>query len=670
MADSAPHPIAVHPKRRRLGIGGTIFLVLLVLVVLLVIFWDWDWFIPIVDADASGTLGRKVTIQHLHVSLGRTTQVTATGIAIAGPKDFPASETPTTNLATVDKLLIDVDVVAYIQHRVLTLTTIEVDHPVATIRQLPDGKNNYTLHMKSGGGSGKPPQIGNLVINDGDVSVKMAKYKTNMDVTIHTDTAPANSAFQGQEIVAAAHGTYSAQPITGTFRGGALLSLRDPSNPYPIDLHLANGSTTVGLVGTIEQPLTFGGARLKLTFAGQDMSNLFPLTGIPIPQTPPYNITGNLNYAKQTIRFDNFYGRVGSSDLEGDLDYSHPTSGKPLITANLASHRVDLTDLAGFLGATPGKATTPGQNAATRAQMAQATANPYLLPHKQFNLPKIGIANIELHYKGEHIINKDAPLDKVVVWLSIENGRITLHPLNFAVGSGTIASNVDLDPVGGVLHTHANIDFRRLPLARLLAATHAFAGDGTLGGSAHLAATGNSVAAMLGHGDGGAQLFLNHGGDVSALLVDLAGLQVGDAVLSALGVPNKANMQCLIADFGLTDGQLDTKAFLVATTEANILGSGTADLTHERLKLALSTEATHFSIGSLSTPINIHGTLKHPSVLPQPGPLAARALPAIGLGVIFPPLALLPTIRLGLGDKNACADTLNALHAGRPHNPG
>ena len=279
------------------------------------------------------------------------------------------------------------------------------------------------------------------------------------------------------------------------------------------------------------------------------------------------------------------------------------------------------------------------------------------------------MANFEVHYTGEHIINKDVPLDKVVVNLSIENGRISLHPLNFAVGTGSIASDFDLNPVNNVLHTKANIQFRQLQLARLMASTHAFAGDGTVGGAAHLRATGNSIAEMLGHGDGSMQLFMNHGGDISALLVDLAGLQVGDGILSLLGIPQKANIQCLVSDFTLTNGQLDTKALLLATTEANILGSGTADLTNETLNLGLTTQATHFSIGSLSTPINIHGTLKHPSVLPAAGPLAARAVPAVALGVLFPPLALIPTIRLGLGDKNACEDTLQTLHAGNPHNP-
>lgn len=665
MADRTANPQPVRTRRRRrLRIEGTIFLAVLVLVVLLIVFWNWDWFIPLVDARASAALGRKVTIRHLHVRLGGTTEVAADGIAIANPKDFAPGD-----LATIDRLTVDVNVLAYLHHGLLALTRIELDHPVATVRQLPDGQNNYRLAMKTGGG-GKPTQIGNLIIKDGSASVKMAKYKTDMAIAVHTQAAPADSFIKGQEIVATAHGTYSGQPITGTFRGGALLSLRNPSNPYPVDLHLANGSTSVSLVGTVEQPMTLGGARLKLSLAGQDMSDLYPLTGIPLPATPPYSITGNLTYAKDTVRFDDFYGRVGSSDLEGDLDESHPVgAGRPLVTANLTSHRVDLADLAGFLGGTPGKATTPGQNAETREKLARASASPYLLPHKPLSLPKIEMANFEVHYKGEHIINRDVPLDDVVVWLSIENGRITLHPLDFAVGTGTIASNFDLNPVDNVLHTRANIDFRKLQLSRLMAATHRFTDNGTVGGSAHLVATGNSVAAMLGHGNGGMQLFMDHGGRVSALMVDLAGLQVGDAVLSALGIPTTTVIQCLVSDFTLTDGRLDTRAFLIATKAANILGSGSADLANEKLDLALSTQATHFSVGSLSTPIDIHGTLKHPSVLPAPGPLAARAGSAIGLGVLFPPLALIPTIRLGLGDRNACADTLQSLHAGNPHNP-
>jgi uncharacterized protein involved in outer membrane biogenesis len=638
---------------------------LLVIILLLVIFWNWDWFIPIVDTQASAALGRKVTMQHLHVELGRTTTVTATGIAVANPDGYVVPAGDPADFVTIDRLIIAADLIAYIQHQVISLTTIEVDHPVATVRE-----TNYGLHMAGGKSSGKPPELGVLIINDGTASVKMPRYKTDFDLGVQTKDAPAGEKmFTGGEIVLDAKGTYAAAPITGRLIGGALLSLRDPSIPYPVDLHIRNGTTTARLVGTIDDPATFGGAHLKLSFAGQDMANLYQLTGVPIPATPPFSLTGNLEYSANAIKFEDFYGKVGSSDLEGTITEA-PGATRRQIDADLTSHRVDLTDLNGFLGGTPGKTTTPGQDAATKQKVAAANASPGLLPDKKFDLPKINIANVDLKYRGEHIINRNVPLDNLVVHLVIRDGRITVDPLNFGVGTGTIASDFDLDPVDGVLHTKANIDFRKLQLARLMAATHAFAGDGVVGGTAHLTGTGNSVAAILGHGNGGLQLFMQHGGDISALLVDLAGLQVGDAVLSALGIPNKANVQCMVSDFVLTNGVVDTKSLLLATTEANILGSGTVDLADETLNLKLNTDATHFSIGSLSTPINIGGTLKHPSVLPAAGPLAARAVPAVGLGILFPPLALLPTIRLGLGDKNACADTMENLRAGRPKNAG
>ncbi len=125
----------------------------------------------------------------------------------------------------------------------------------------------------------------------------------------------------------------------------------------------------------------------------------------------------------------------------------------------------------------------------------------------------INTANVDLRYRGERIINRNAPLDNVVMHLTIVNGRVTVDPLNFAVGTGTIASAVVLNPVGGVLHTKANIDFHRVQLSRLMAATHTFAGDGTVGGAAYLAGTGNSVAEILGHGNGHAYaVYLQNGG--------------------------------------------------------------------------------------------------------------------------------------------------------------
>ncbi len=650
--------------RRR--IWPKILLICLILLGLLVIFWQWDWFIPTIESRASAALGRPVTLQRLQVSLGPTTTIIASGVTIANPPGFSKATPP---LARVAQLRLRVNVMEYIEHRRLALTQIALEHPVVAVRQLANGASNASFRFKPTKGKMNPPELGELIINHGSASVLLPRFKTNFDLTVQTSPAAAkNRLFTGGEIVVGARGTYAGAPVSGRLIGGALLSLRNPSTPYPVDLHVQNGTSFASLVGSIKDPAHLSGAHLALTFSGQNMANLYQLTGVPIPSTPPFDLRGALTLSGGSFAFRHFRGRVGSSDLEGTI-IETPGSPRRMITANLTSHSVNLADLAGFLGGSPGTEKTPDADADTRAAEARAAASPNLLPNKPINLPELDAANVDLHYRGEHIINRDVPFDDVVVHLTVQDGRITVDPLDFAVGTGRITSSFELDPVGGVLHTKANIAFRRLQLSRLMAATHAFAGNGTVGGGAYLSGSGNSVAQILGHGYGHASFYLQNGAHVSALLVDLAGLQIGDAVLSALGIPQKTSIHCLISDFALNNGQLDTKAFLLATKEANILGSGKVDLTTERLHLMLRTQATHFSIFSLSTPINIGGTLKKPSVLPAAGPLAARAVPAIALGILFPPLALIPTIRLGLGDKNACVDTLITLQKGHPHNP-
>ncbi len=81
-----------------------------VIIPLLAIFWNWDWFIPLIDAEASASLGHKVTIQHLHVALGRTATIAATSITIANPSVFPTDEA---QLAGIDRMLVNVDVMEF-----------------------------------------------------------------------------------------------------------------------------------------------------------------------------------------------------------------------------------------------------------------------------------------------------------------------------------------------------------------------------------------------------------------------------------------------------------------------------------------------------------------------------------------------------------------------------
>ncbi len=101
-------------------------------------------------------------------------------------------------------------------------------------------------------------------------------------------------------------------------------------------------------------------------------------------------------------------------------------------------------------------------------------------------------------------------------------------------------------------------------------------------------------------------------------------------------------------------GTMQSRTLLLDTNAHAVTGSGTLDLGREQLDFRLRTEPKRPTIASLPAPIHIGGTLKNPAIRPELGEAAARAGAAVGLGVLFPPLALLPTIQLGVGENSQC----------------
>lgn len=647
-------------KRRRRWpyvLGG--FLALTALAVFL---FRWDWLIPTVNAQASAALGRPVTVTHLHVKLGRVPHVVAEGIRIANPEGWPGGG----DFATIERLSLDVDAMAYIKNRQVVLPNITVDKPVVEAQQGADGRANWTFP------SGDPnapkstapePKIGNLRINEGRAHVVSAKVSADFNVEVNTRDTDGKPS----EIVASAKGTYAKQPITAQFTGGALLSLRDEAQPYPINLQLVNGPTKLGLVGTVRNPLDFAGADVKLELTGPDMALLLPLTGVAIPKTPPYKISGQIDYSDGVVDFSNFAGKLGSTDVEGNIQVDTKPA-RPVVTADLQSKLVDLKDLGGFIGAEPGDA--------AKGTKRPARSNGRVLPNDPIDLPKLNAADVHLTYEAARIQGRAQPLDNMKAELDIVDGKVDLSPLSFGIGRGQIAANIQLSEQGQGVRAKATIDFQRVDLSRLLTATGVARGAGTIGGKAVIEGAGKSLAEIMARGNGELKLYMGSGGNVTALLVDLSGLQFGNALLSALGIPNRERIQCFITDFVLREGIATARTAVLDTEDHRTAVTGQISFRNEALDLVLKTEPKNFSIGSLPAPVGVTGTLGSPNVMPDLGEVGLRAGAAVGLGILLTPLgALLPTIQLGTGEDGACAGLLKQAQtpprvpAARPPRP-
>ena len=633
----------------------------IVLLVILALVWNWDWFIPIVQSKASAAIGRPVTIGHLHVRLGRVVEVTADDVVVANPPDWPSGDPP---LASIKALTVRADAWGYVLGHGLVLPLIGIDGPKLLAAEHADGTANFRLST-GGGGGGSPVKIGELRIADGDAHVVMPQLKADFNARIATQGDG-----DAAKITVDAKGTYAAQPITARLVGGALLSLRDAAHPWPVDLDAANGPTRVALDGTIENPLAFQGANVRLKFSGPDMGLLEPLVGFPIPKTPAYQIAGKLDLqGLSRIRFEDFEGRLGNSDIAGTIEEQPGGAeikgkAKPVVTLDLRSNRVDLADLNGFIGGTPGRSNTANATPQERQAAARATASPKLLPDTPISVPRLDWADIHLRYRGTHIEGRNIPLDDLTVALDVVNGKITVHPISFGVGKGKLIGNIDLTPTSDE-NVHARVDLRmqNLDVSRLMAATHTFQGAGSVSGVGAIDATGHSMAGLMANSNGEVKMAMA-GGDLSAVLIDLTGLQFGNALLSALGVPNQTQVRCFVGDLGMQRGVLDFKAVTLDTGEAITNVGGNVDLGKETVDLGLKTDAKHFSVGSLPTRINISGTFKDPKIRPG-AEVAARAGAAAGLAALFLPLAILPTVQFGTSeaDDARCGELLQQARA-------
>ncbi len=613
------------------------------------------WLRPILAGRVSAALGRTVTIERLEIRSWHPPHVVLHGLRVASPPEL-AVLAP--DFATAREPALTLDLAPVWRGGLANLPEVAFTGLRVTAVEAPDGANNFTFTV-SGTGGGGLPRIGTVRIADSTVELNLARRQVQAQVALATEADGA--------IVADLQGQYAGQPVTGRTRGAPATGLADATVPYAVEAQLDSGSARLRATGTIAGPLQPAAAQLQVELSGTDLQGLQALTGIPFPPTPPFSLAGAATFAGGIAKLDGLQGRLGSSDLHGDLALDLRAE-RPILSGTLASARLDPQDLAGFIGSQPGRATTPGITPAQRQAIARAEANPRLIPNIPMDLPRIQAADFHIAYRAERVLGTWAPFDSIATKLDIEQGHIRVTDLRLAVGRGAITGTIDMVPAEAGMRTRAELQLQRLELRRLLdSAGDIFQGNGLIGGRVEVDSVGRSLAEILQRGTG-RLTFVMAGGSMSQLVVDLSGLQLGEALLSSLGLPDQTRVRCLIGDLALGRGALATRTLLLDTEGDRTTIQGSLDLRTETLSAVLRTQAKHFTIGTLATPILIGGTLKRPHFAPEGRELAVRGAAAVGLGLLLAPAALLPTIQLGIGEDNACA-AIAREPAARPREP-
>src|SRR5207244_6268563 len=119
------------------------------------------------------------------------------------------------------------------------------------------------------------------------------------------------------------------------------------------------------------------------TLVGHALAALDYLTGLALPNTAPYRLSGDLVRDVDEWRVTNLAGTVGESDLRGRLTVD-ASGERPYLTGDIASRKLNFDDLGPLIGARP-----KGEKAAAPAKAVAANDAGRVLPDTPLHVERL-----------------------------------------------------------------------------------------------------------------------------------------------------------------------------------------------------------------------------------------------------------------------------------------
>jgi len=674
-----------HSIARYVLTGLTAIFLLVAVIIIFVAVFDWNLARPYINREVSSLTGRDFAIQgdlKVHFRQGLRTEhgwrryvprpeISAGDVHLsnpswstAGPQMFVARR--------VDIALHPLDLL----RKTVVLTDVVLDAPAIALERRADGSNTWTFKQNTSEPSAWSIEVQRLAFSSGtiryvdgiialDLQAKVASIADKVVASqarqaataMHAETpaAPPSGAVEKFGLQFELGGTYRKAKVSGSGKAGAVMTLEQDHTVYPIQANAQLGENKIGVDGTLTDPRSLSGIDLQLTLGGSSMANLYPLTGVPLPETPPYATRGRLIGKKDgdvwNWTYQNFTGTVGSSDLAGTLQYL-PRQPRPLLRGVVTSQQLRLQDLGPTVGA--------DSNAEKQARgKAAVQPDDKALPVEQFNTDKWSAIDADVTFKGKKLVrSENIPLQDIVAELHMKDKVLSLTPLNFGMAGGNVTSNISLDGREKSINAQIKLAARHLKVRELFPTLQSMrASFGEVNADAALTGHGNSVSSMLATSNGELGAVVSEG-SISKFILEAAGLNVANAVFVKVFGDKQVHLNCMASDFEVKNGRAGIRQFIVDTDDALVDVTGDIDLSRELLNLDIRPKTKGVRIFSLRTPLYAKGSFKHPDVGPYKGPLALKAGAAAALAVASPLAAVLPLVNIGNVKDADCAGAL------------
>jgi uncharacterized protein involved in outer membrane biogenesis len=267
----------------------------------------------------SKATGRELNINgDIKFELGWISKLSASGIQF---QNADWSKRP--HMAEVGHFDAEIDLWQLVRHFRVLLPSVTISEANVVLEKKADGSANWEFRTAPAvtepvvpDKRGNVPVIQKLIIKDSVLLFDNQENKSQIKLKL-TDAEGAG--FLETPVKLRAEGTYQALPFSLSLDGGSYQNLRNSTEPYPLKVAVSVGKFKARIDGNLAEPLAMKGEDIILDVQGDDLANLYPLIRLVFPSTPPYRLKGHLKHEGSVWSFANFSGRVGGSDLSGNL---------------------------------------------------------------------------------------------------------------------------------------------------------------------------------------------------------------------------------------------------------------------------------------------------------------------------------------------------------------
>jgi AsmA family protein len=687
---------------------------------------------------ATAHLGRPVRIDgrlELHL-LTWTPRAVVRELHIANPdwvtpKESGAAATATasharpTDMVRIGQLQVSLSIPALFKGEVL-LPYVGIDD--SDIDLVRDKKQRANWDFGTSGPAAKPssqptklPMLGRLHLGGGHLVVADEVRKLRFKGAVSADQAANGGA---QSLSLSGDGSINGEPFELKATGDPLITA-ESHHPYTVTSDIQAGKTKVKSTITLTKPFDMGSVVADISASGDDLADLYYLSGLALPNTAPYTVSSHLQREGSLLKLTRFKGTLGNSDIHGTLSIE-TAAARPLLTADLSTRLLDIKDLGPTLGskvkttpsslgrqqahsssetaedstakaraAAPHAAKTDtaqdqdnptaagntlslhgakpksAQTRTAEAQEADAKAahGETLLPDAKLDLQRIRAMDANVKYHAEAVKTDKMSIQEIALALRLDNGVLTFTPVSFVLPQGKLTSNIRVDGSKDVPEVEIDARVTQVRLSQFKTKDGQEPLDGTLVGRAILHGRGRSLHEIGSTAAGTLSIAVPHG-DIRAAFAELLGINAARGVgLLLTKNQEKTGIRCGVANFKAEGGVFAAQDIVIDTDNVLILGKGEIDLGPEVLDITLNGQPKKVRLFRIKSPVELGGTLSKPKVGLKPGNTPGQIALATALGVLATPLAsVLAFIDPGLAKDADCGALLaEAQREGAPN---